>query len=557
MTPMRIVIVGGVAGGASAAAKARRTSESADIQLFERGKHISFANCGLPYFIGGEITDRQKLLISNPEVFAQRYRVQVHLQHEVLAIDRAQRKIQVRNQQGELLEVPYDRLILSQGAEAIVPALAGVELAHVFTLRSLSDMDTIVTALEQKSVRKAVVVGGGYIGLEMAEAFYRRGLEVSVVEMAPHILPRMSDDLAAELESQLQRERFELHTGRRVESIGPENVLLDNGTRLEADLVLLSAGIRPENQLAREAGLEIGPTGGLRTNGTLQTSDPLIYAVGDMAEVRHRITGAAQRLALAGPASRQGRIAGANAAGAHLNYGGVLGTSIVRVLEQTIGFVGLNIQDAAAAGLRFKVSTTRDNQHAGYYPGASTLVTQLLVEDGSGRILGAQIMGKEGVDKRIDVLATAIYGHLSVFDLEELDLAYAPPFGATQDPLNVAGFVAARELRGELAVLDPREALPKDLLAREAVLLDVRDPQEITQHGSLPGARNIPLNALRSRLQELPRQQPLIVYCQKGLRGYLAARILMQSGFDEVWQLKGGYLQARWNGLDEQLTPSS
>lgn len=538
---LRIVIVGGVAGGATAAAKARRTNEHAEITVFERGAHISFANCGLPYYIGGEIQERHHLLLSTPEAFAARYRVDVKVNHEVLAIDRSRRCVNVRTSAGECFDQPYDRLILAQGAEPIVPPLPGVELPHVFTLRNLVDMDLISEALKRGHMRRAVVVGGGFIGLEMAEAFHRRGLEVDVIERAPHILPRLEAELAAELQSGLCDSRFSLHCGRSLVSIEADHVTLDDGTILAADLVLLSAGVRPENRIACEAGLALGVTGGTLTNGRMQTSDPFIYAVGDMAEVRNYITGAPLRLPLAGPANRQGRIAGANAAGAHKTYTGALGTSIVRIMQQVVAMVGLNLHEARSAGLKTIVSVTRDQHHAGYYPGAQAIVTWLLAEEGTGRLLGAQIIGTEGVDKRIDVLATAMYAGLSVFDLEALDLAYAPPFSGANDPVNVAGFVAARELSGETPCYDPALGLPTT-----HVLLDVREPHELEQEGMLSGARHIPLNQLRERLDELPRQ-PLLVYCRKGQRGYLASRILRESGFEEVLNLKGGFLQAKWS----------
>lgn len=548
MSSQRIVVVGGVAGGATAAAKARRNSESAEITLFERGHHISFANCGLPYFIGGEIQDHESLLLTTPEAFSARYRIQVNVQHEVIGILRHIQQIEVRTAEGTIMQVPYDKLILAQGAEPIVPVLPGVDSPHVFTLRNLTDMDQIVSFLETQNPKRALVVGGGYIGLEMAEAFFQRGMEVHVVEMAPHILPRLEKDLAKELESRISDPRFVLHCGLSVSDILKDEVMLNDGSFLPADLVLLSAGVRPENRLARDAGLEVGVTGGIKTNGRMQTSDPRIFAVGDMAEVRNFLTGAPIRLPLAGPANRQGRIAGANATGAHMTYAGALGTSIVRVREQVIAMVGLNGHEAIAAGLNVKVSVSRDPHHASYFPGAKPLVTLIIAEEGSGRLLGAQILGQEGVDKRIDVLATAMYGGMSVFDLEVLDLSYAPPFGSANDPLNVAGFISARELRGETPTVDPRSVKPDG----DYLLLDVRNPEELRREGTLKGAINIPLGTLRENLKQL-KNQPILVFCQKGQRGYLASRILMDSGFEDVWNLKGGFLQAKWNGWEIEM----
>lgn len=537
---LRIVIVGGVAGGATAAAKARRQNEHAHIEVFERGSHISFANCGLPYFIGGEIHAQSDLLLTTPEAFEAKYNLKVHTQHEVLTLDRSQRRLQVKNQQTDDVRwVPYDKLILAQGAAPVVPPLPGVHQDFVFTLRNIPDMLAIDGFIAEYRPRHAVVVGGGYIGLEMAEAFYHRGLAVTVVEAAEHVLPRLEHELAFEFSQRVQREGFTLMPGAKVAAIGDHEVQLATGETLPADLVLMSVGVKPENVLAREAGLVIGVSGGVQTNGRMQSSDPDIYVVGDMAEVRHRQTGAPLRMPLAGPANRQGRIAGANAAGGHLTYGGALGTSILRCLNTTVGMVGLNAAEAQQAQLHYTVSMTRNPHHASYYPGASEVVTLLILEEGSRRILGAQVMGEEGVDKRLDVLATAITGKLVLEDLETVDLAYAPPFGSPNDPLNVAAFVAGHELRGDIQIHDPRD------VSAEVCLLDVRNADELAQ-GYLQGAKHIPLPELRGRIQELDASQAWVVYCQKGQRGYLATRTLQGLGF-HVKNLKGGFLQARAN----------
>jgi NADPH-dependent 2,4-dienoyl-CoA reductase/sulfur reductase-like enzyme/rhodanese-related sulfurtransferase len=542
--PLRIVIVGGVAGGASAAAKARRVNESAEIQIFERGPYISFANCGLPYYIAGEIKDRSQLVVMTPERFWERSRVRAHVNHEVLAINRAAKTITVRKREGAAFEVPYDKLILSQGAKPIVPSIPGADLPHVFTLRDIPDMDRIAGFINGASPKHAVVIGGGFIGLEMAEAFHHRGMKVTIVERNPHILPLLDRDMAAHLQRQLRRDDFAFKTGATANRFTAEAVEFSDGSSVEADLILMSVGIQAEVELARAAGLAIGETGGVKTNGRLESSDPNVYAVGDAAETIHALTGARSRIALAGPANRQGRIAGANAAGARLIYPGALGTSIVRVRHMTAGFTGLNSAHAAKAGFTFFTSVTRNASHAHYYPGAKPVLIKIIAEDGTGRLLGAQVLGERGVDKRVDVLATAITAKMSVFDLETLDLAYSPPFGSANDPVNTAGFVASHIARGDIATVAPEGWQPNG-----EFLLDVRDADEVAEFGKIDNATNIPLGQIRDRLGELPRDQRIVAYCQKGQRGYLAACALSGSGFDNVANLRGGFLGYQlWNG---------
>jgi len=542
--PLRIIIVGGVAGGASAAARARRVNEHAEIHVFERGPYISFANCGLPYFIAGEIDDRSKLIVMTPEKFWERSRVRAHVNHEVLTINRAAKTILVKSPDGAASEVSYDKLILSQGAKAIVPPIAGVDLPHVFTLRDIPDMDRIAKFMDDKCPRHAVVIGGGFIGVEMAEAFHHRGVHVTIVERGPHILPLLDRDMAADLQNQIRRADFDFKAGAEARAFTPEGVEFADGSKLAADLILLSVGVKAEVELARAAGLEIGVTGGVKTNGRMESSDPDIYAVGDAAETMHALTGARARIALAGPANRQGRIAGANAAGAKFTYQGALGTSIVRVLNMAVGFTGLNSAQASKAGFSFFTSMTRDPSHAHYYPGATPVVIKLVVEEGTGRLLGAQVMGQHGVDKRVDVLATTIAGKMTVNDLENLDLAYSPPFGSANDPVNVAGFVSGHISRGDIPTVAPETWQPDGEL-----LLDVRDANEVAELGKLGNAVNIPLGELRDRLAELPRDRRLVVYCQKGQRGYLATCLLHGHGFDKAANLRGGFLQAKLNGI--------
>jgi NADPH-dependent 2,4-dienoyl-CoA reductase/sulfur reductase-like enzyme/rhodanese-related sulfurtransferase len=538
--PLRIVIVGGVAGGASAAAKARRVNENAEIQIFERGPCISFANCGLPYFIAGEINDRAKLIVMTPEKFWERSRIRAHVNHEVLSINRSAKTICVKEPDGRQRDVPYDKLVLSQGAKAIVPPIPGANLPHVFTLRDIPDMDRIATFVNEERPRHAVVIDGGFIGLEMAEAFHHRGLHVTIVERNPHILPLLDRDVAAHLQNQIRQDDFDFKTSVEAVRFTGDGVEFADGSRLPADLILMSVGVKAEVELARAAGLEIGETGGVKTNGRLESSDSNIYAVGDAAETIHALTGARARIALAGPANRQGRIAGANAAGAHLIYPGVMGTSIVRVLNMTAGFTGLNSAQAMKAGFTFFTSLTHDNSHAHYYPGAKPVLIKIVAEEGTGRLLGAQVLGERGIDKRVDVLATAITGKMSVFDLENLDLAYSPPFGSANDPINTAGFVAGHIARGDLATVAPETWKPND-----EYLLDVRDPDELEEFGKFKNSVNIPLAQLRDRLAELPHDRRIVTYCQKGQRGYLAACALHGHGFEDVANLRGGFLQAQ------------
>ena len=542
--PKRIIIVGGVAGGASAAAKARRVDENAEIHVFERGPYISFANCGLPYFIAGEIDDRAKLVVMTVKKFWSRSRVHAHVNHEVLAINRAAKTIRVKGPDGATQDVPYDKLVLSQGAKPIVPPILGVELAHVFTLRDIPDMDRIAKFVDEQKPKHAVVIGGGFIGLEMAEAFHHRGIHVTIVERNQHILPLLDRDMATHLQNQIRRPDFDFKADANATKFTTDGVEFADGSKLAADLILLSVGVKAEVELAKVAGLEIGATGGVKTNGRMESSDPDIYAVGDAAETMHALTGARARIALAGPANRQGRIAGANAAGAKLTYPGALGTSIVRVLNMAIGFTGLNSEQASRAGFSFFTSLTRDFSHAHYYPGATPVMTKLIVEEGTGRLLGAQVMGEHGIDKRVDVFATAITGKMTVNNLESLDLAYSPPFGSANDPVNTAGFVAGHIARGDIPTVAPETWQPDG-----ECLLDVRDADELAELGKLKEAVNIPLDELRDRLDEPPHDRRIVTYCQKGQRGYLATCLLRGHGFENTANLRGGFLQGKLNGL--------
>ena len=543
----KIVIVGGVAGGASAAAKARRTNESANITIFEKGPYVSFANCGLPYYVGETIQDRDELLLQTPEKFWKRFRVQVYVLHEVLQIDRAANCVHVKNViSGEVTSHPYDKLVLAPGAGAIVPNISGIQAKNIFSVKTVPDSDAIKTFLHDHLSQHALVIGGGFIGLETAEALKNRGLKVTVVEKAQQILPPFDPDMARLVAYHLQEKDVEIIVGDGIKSFHQTGELaqeaeLESGTRLPMDLAILSIGVRPELKLARESGLKIGASGGISVNERQQTSDPHIYAAGDAVETTHLVTGKRARIPLAGPANKQGRVAGANAAGGDLQFHGALGTAIVESMGITAGKTGLTEQEAKIHGLKYFVSVTHPLDHAGYYPGAEALHMKLVVEQETGKLLGAQIVGEQGVDKRIDVLATALHAKMNVQDLEQLDLAYAPQFNSAKGPVIMAGFVAANTLRGEVKTVTSEE-LQKRMEANTSLqLLDVRTRDEY-QEAHLPQAHLVPVDELRDHLQELDPTQETIVYCRVGLRGYLAARILLQHGFTNVSNLTGGFL---------------
>ncbi len=544
---IKIVIVGGVAGGASAAAKARRTNETADITIFEKGPYVSFANCGLPYYVGETIQDRDDLLLQTPERFWKRFRVQAHVLHEVLKIDRVTKQVTVKDVLSqEVTSYPYDKLILAPGAGAIVPKIPGIHAKNIFSVKTVPDSDRIKSFLQQHPSHKALVIGGGFIGLETAEALANRGLAVTIVEKAPHILPPFDSDMARLVAHHIEEKGIRIITGDGIAGFhqGAEfaqEAELESGRRLPMDLAILSIGVRPELKLAREAGLEIGASGGIAVNARQQTSDPDIYAAGDAVETTHLITGRQTRIPLAGPANKQGRVAGANAAGGDLQFDGALGTAIVETMGITAAKTGLTGQEAETHGLQYFVSVTHPLDHAGYYPGAEALHMKLVVEEQTGKLLGAQIVGEQGVDKRIDVLATALHAKMRVQDLEQLDLAYAPQFNSAKGPVIMAGFVAANTLRGEVKTITGEE-LNKRLKVNAALqLLDVRTSGEY-QQTHLPQARLVPVDDLRDHLLDLDPAQETVVYCRVGLRGYLAARILLQHGFTNVSNLTGGIL---------------
>ena len=540
---IKLIIVGGVAGGATAAARARRLDEYAEIVLFERGEYISFANCGLPYYIGAVIKDREDLLVTTAEAFQARYRVDVRTNVEVMSIDRRRKKVEVMDRAvGRVYEESYDRLILSPGAEPVVPPLPGIGLKNIFHLRTLNDSDAIKAKADSSEVQTALVVGGGFIGLEMAENLSHLGQGVTLVEKLDQVLTPFDSEMASIVESHLSDQGVRCLLGRSVNAFseGASGVVaeLDDGSRIEADLVILAIGIRSENRLAREAGLEIGDRGGIVVDATLRTSDPDIFAVGDAVQVRDRVTGLPVMTALAGPANKQGRMAADNALGRSSLFMGTIGTFVVKVFELTAAATGANERLLKASGRPYLASYTHSGSHAGYYPGAESLSIKILFAPADGQILGAQIVGRDGVDKRIDILATAIHGGMTVFDLEELELAYAPPYSSAKDPVNIAGFVAANILKGDHTVTHWTDMGLHG--SDNVILIDLRNSEEL-ESGALAGARHIPLNDLREHLDEFKPEDRHILYCAVGMRGYVGQRIMVQHGL-KATNLSGGYI---------------
>lgn len=538
----RIVIVGGVAGGASAAARARRLSEDAEIIVFERGQYVSFANCGMPYHIGGTIIERGRLLVQTPESLKAQFRIDVRLGAEVVSIDRKQRTVLVMEKAGgKETTQPYDALILSPGAEPVRPPIPGFDLERVYTLRSMTDMDAIKRSVDglPPGSGRAVIIGGGYIGLEMAEALRERSLKVTLVELNGQVFTPIDAEMAAPVHQHLAAKGVELKLNSSVEAIAAAEqtlrVKLSDGSVISAGLVILAVGVRPEVKLAREAGLAIGPTGGILVDAHMRTDDESIYAVGDAVEVEDFVSGGGTLIPLAGPANRQGRIAADNIFGRPTTYQRTQGTAVCKVFDLTVGTTGLNEKTLKRLRKPYEKVYVHPADHATYYPGASQMSLKLLFHPADGKIYGAQAVGAGGVDKRIDVLAVAIRAGMTVMDLQDLELCYAPPYGSARDPINYAGFVASNSIKGDVRLWHSDE-LP---LRPDKVLLDVRTPTEV-KAGTIPGAINIPVDQLRDRLGELPKDKGLLVFCQVGLRGYVACRILTQKGF-QCRNLTGGY----------------
>ena len=538
----RVLIIGGVAGGANAATRLRRLDESLEIVIFERGPYVSFANCGLPYHIGGEIEQRQKLLQHTPESLRARFAVDVRPLHRVEKIDRAASELEVLDiTNNKLYRESYDYVVLSPGAAPFKPAVAGLDLPGVFSLRDVPDMDRIIAWVATHSAKRAAIAGGGFIGLEMMEQLHTRGISCAVFESNPQILMPLDPEMVAPLESDMRARGVELHLSDPVAGVEQGSgagliVRTKSGATFEADLVIWSIGVRPETKLATEAGLELGSTGAVKVNEHLQTSDPKIYAVGDCIEVTHGATGTPAFIPLAGPANRQGRIAADNICGIPSKFRGTFGTAIVRIFENTAACTGANEKLLTKHKVPYQALHLHPASHASYYPGATPLALKVLYHAETGKLLGAQCVGQEGVDKRVDVLAVAMQGGLTVEELVDLELCYAPPFGSAKDPVNMAGMIGDN-IRHERV----RTAQWSDVsqLSQTMQLVDVRDDAEY-QRGSIPQAKHIPLNQLRSRLSELPRDKELLVFCQSGQRSYNACRLLMQHGF-RCRNLSGAY----------------
>lgn len=536
---MKIIIVGGVAGGMSAATRLRRLKEDAEIIIFEKGPFVSFANCGLPYYVSGEIAEREDLLVQTPESLKARFRLDVRPFHEVTAISPDQHIVTVRHDGKEFTE-SYDRLILSPGAKPFVPPIDGLETAeNTYTLRNVPDLDEIMLALE-KQPKEAVVIGAGFIGLEMAENLRKRGLNVTIVEKAPHVLPPLDEEMAAFVQAELLKNGIQVVTSQsamRFEDKG-KVIVLENGQKIVSDVTILSVGVQPENALAQVAGIELGLRGGILVNERYETSQPDIYAVGDAIVVKQEVTGEDALISLASPANRQGRQVADVIAGVARKNKGSIGTAIVRAFDMTAASTGLSERILRMNGLPYQVIHVSGKDHAGYYPGATDVTLKLLFEPTSGKIYGAQGVGKKGVDKRIDILATAIKGNLTIFDLPELEFTYAPPFGSAKDPVNMLGYAALNLVEGLSDNIQWYEL--EEELAAGKKFLDVRTTSELQQGRLKVDTVHIPLNELRERLGELDKSQDYIVSCHSGLRSYIAERILKQAGFS-VKNLDGAF----------------
>lgn len=540
---MKVVIVGGVAGGATAAARIRRLDENAEIVVFEKSSFVSYANCGLPYFIGDVITDQEELTLQTPESFWERFRISVKTNHEVTGVYPDEKTVMVRNNlTGDEWKEDYDKLILSPGARPVRPNLPGIDSERIFTLRTVEDTLRIHDYVSTRGVKSVVMAGGGYIGIETAENLRAKGLDVTIVQRPKQLMNTLDYDMAAFVHSKLRRNGVKLRLGSSVAGFMDDNgriiTLLDGEEGIAADMVILAIGVTPDSSLAKQAGLELGIKGSIVVNDRMETSAADIYAVGDAVQVRHFVTGEDAVIALAGPANKQGRIAADNICGRDSHYRGSLGTSIIKIFDMTVAGTGLTEKAAAAAGLSYESVVLSPSSHAGYYPGAKVMTMKVVYEKESLRLLGAQIIGTEGVDKRIDVLATAIHAGIRADKLKDLDLAYAPPFSSAKDPVNMAGFMIENIAEGLVKQYhwDQVEKLPRD---GSVTLLDTRTPGEYAA-GHIEGYINIPVDELRERIGELDAAKPVYVICQSGIRSYIASRILTQNGFD-AYNFSGGY----------------
>lgn len=532
----KILIVGGVAGGMSAATRLRRLNENAEIIVFEKGPYVSFANCGLPYYVGGEIAEREKLIVQSAKALKNRFNLEVRENSEVIAIDSEGKKVTVVSN-GESYVESYDKLILSPGAKPIIPQIKGLNQAtNVFSLRNIPDVDKIMTYLKAKAPKSATIIGAGFIGLEMAENLAKRGLSVTIVEKAPHVLPTIDREMAAFVNEELIKNNLSVMTNRGAVEVKNDEILLDNGESLQSDLTILSVGIQTETSLAKSAGIKLGLRNAILVDEHYETSVKDIYAVGDAIVVKNQL-GQDALISLASPANRQGRQVADIISGLPVKNRGSLGTAIVRVFDLQVASTGLSEFQLRGLKINHKIVHVTANNHAGYYPDATSIVLKLIFELESGQIFGAQAIGKEGVDKRIDILSTAIKAKLTVFDLPELELTYAPPFGSAKDPVNMAGYAATNLLLGQSENIQWHELAAE--LAKGKVLLDVRNPNELAK-GKFKNSQNIPLDDLRERLNELDKKTEYIVSCQSGLRSYNAERILKQEGY-KVKNLDGAF----------------
>ena len=528
---MKIVIIGGVAGGMSAATRLRRLNETAEIIVLEKGPYVSFANCGLPYYVAGEIDERTDLLVQTPETLQARFDLDVRPNSEAISIDSNNKEVVVQTDQ-ETYTLGYDKLILSPGAKPFIPPAKGLEKAeNIFTLRSVPDVDAIANFINIHNSKKAVVIGAGFIGLEMAESLAQRGMAVTIVEKAPHVLPPFDEEMAAYIRKELVANGVKLYTGLAAESFEEKGkiVVLENGERLESDITLMSVGVKPETTVALTAGVETGLRGGIVVDDQYETSQKDIYAVGDAIVVKQQINGEDTMIALASPANRQGRQVADVISGLDRKNKGSIGTAIVRVFKMAAAATGLNERQLQQSDEAYEVIHIQGKSHAGYYPNAKTIVLKLLFHPTTGKIYGAQAIGEDGVDKRIDIIATAIKAGMTVQELPELEFTYAPPFGSAKDPVNMAGYVALNLMEGISESVQWYEL--EDKQAEGYLLLDVRNEGELKSNGRLKGAVNIPLDSLRDRMAELPKDQPIIVSCHSGLRSYAAERILKQNGY--------------------------
>lgn len=535
---MKTIIIGGVAGGATAAARLRRLDEKAEIIILERGEYVSFANCGLPYYIGGAITDQRALTLQTPESFQARFRIDVRVKNEAVKIDSDKKTVTVKNlNSNTFYEETYDTLILSPGAEPIKPNITGIDSAIVFTLRNIPDTLKIKNHIDTANPKSAVVVGGGYIGVEMAENLCLAGLEVSIVELADHLIAPLDFDMAADVHKYIKEKGIKLYLNNGVKAIQNDTVILQNG-ELKADMIIMSVGVRPETTLADACGITLNSRRSIVVDRRMKTNLPHIYAIGDAVEVEDFITKAPAFIPLAGPANKQGRIAADNIAGISSEYTGTQGSAILKLFDMTVATTGLNEKSAAAAGIDYDKTYAYSAPHATYYPGGTNMSVKALWDKKTLQILGAQIVGFDGVDKRLDVLASAIRFGAKITDLTELELCYAPPFGSAKDPVNMLGYIAENVINGKVRQFFWNEVgrLPRD---GSVTLLDVRTATEVSR-GKIDGFMNIPLDSLRERINEIPKDKPVYVHCHSGLRSYIACRILSGNGFD-CYNLAGGW----------------